>query len=116
MELQLGLVESRFADIIWQNEPVTSSELVKKAKEELGWARTTTHTVIRRLCDKGLFVNENGTVTAKLSREEFYTNQSLQYVEETFDGSLPKFIAAFTKGKKITKEEADAIRKMIDEM
>ena len=116
MELQLGLVESRFADIIWQNEPVTSSELVKKAKEELGWARTTTHTVIRRLCDKGLFVNEKGTVTAKLSREEFYTNQSLQYVEETFDGSLPKFIAAFTKGKKITKEEADAIRKMIDEM
>ena len=116
MELQLGLVESRFADIIWQNEPVTSSELVKKAKEELGWARTTTHTVIRRLCDKGLFVNENGTVTAKLSREEFYTNQSMQYVEETFDGSLPKFIAAFTKGKKITKEEADAIRKMIDEM
>ena len=61
-------------------------------------------------------MNENGTVTAKLSREEFYTNQSLQYVEETFDGSLPKFIAAFTKGKKITKEEADAIRKMIDEM
>ncbi len=116
MELQLGLVESRFADIIWQNEPVTSSELVNKAKEELGWARTTTHTVIRRLCDKGLFVNENGTVTAKLSREEFYTNQSMQYVEETFDGSLPKFIAAFTKGKKITKEEADAIRKMIDEM
>ena len=89
---------------------------MKKAKEELGWARTTTHTVIRRLCDKGLFVNESGTVTAKLSREEFYTNQSRQYVEDAFDGSLPKFLAAFTKGKRLTKEEADEIRKMIDEM
>ena len=116
MELQLGLVESRFADIIWENAPVSSSELVKKAKEELGWARTTTHTVIRRLCDKRIFVNESGTVTAKLSREEFYTNQSRQYVEDAFDGSLPKFLAAFTKGKRLTKEEADEIRKMIDEM
>ena len=116
MEIQLGVVEARFADIIWSNEPVTSSELVKKAKEELGWARTTTHTVVRRLCDKGLFVNENGTVRAIISRDDFYSQQCKQYIEDTFDGSLPKFLAAFTRGKKLSPEEADEIRRMIDNM
>ena len=116
MDIQLGVVEARFADIIWSNEPVTSSELVKKAKEELGWTRTTTHTVVRRLCDKGLFVNENGTVRAIISRDDFYSLQSKQYIEDTFDGSLPKFLAAFTRGKKLSQEEADEIRRMIDNM
>ena len=116
MDIQLGVVEARFADIIWSNEPVTSSELVKKAKEELGWARTTTHTVVRRLCDKGLFVNESGMVRAIISRDDFYSQQCKQYIEDTFDGSLPKFLAAFTRGKKLSPEEADEIRRMIDNM
>ena len=79
-EIQLGAVEARFADIIWENEPVSSSALVKLAGEQLQWKRTTVHTVLRRLCDKGLFQNDNGTVTALISREQFYSMQSEQFV------------------------------------
>ncbi|MCR4951759.1 MAG: BlaI/MecI/CopY family transcriptional regulator [Solobacterium sp.] len=114
-EIQLGIAESRFADMIWESEPVTTTELVKLAEKEFEWKRTTAHTVIRRLCDKGLFQNEHGTVTALIRREEFYAAQSRQYVQSTFAGSLPAFIAAFTKGKRLSAEEAEEIRKMIDE-
>ena len=114
-EIQLGIVESRFADMIWKNEPVSSSTLVKLAGEELQWKRTTVHTVLRRLCDKGLFQNDNGLVTSLVSREQFYSMQSAQYVEETFDGSLPAFIAAFTKQKKLSSKEIAEIQKMIEE-
>ena len=114
-EIQLGVVEARFADIIWEHEPVTSTELVKLAAEALSWKRTTTHTVLRRLCEKGLFENNKGTVTALISKPEFYALQSRQFVDDTFDGSLPAFIAAFTKHKKLTVEEAEEIRRMIDE-
>ena len=114
-DLQLGVIETRFAEVIWKNEPVTSSELVKLAAEEFNWKRTTTHTVLRRLVDKGLFQNNNGTVTAVITEEEFYSKQSRKYVEDSFNGSLPAFIAAFTSGKKLSKKEADEIRKMIDE-
>ena len=114
-EIQLGVAESKFADIVWSNVPVKTSELVKLAEQEFNWKRTTTHTVIKRLCDKGLFVNTKGTVTALLSREQFYARQSEQFVNDSFDGSLPAFIAAFTKGKKLSAAEAAEIRKMIDE-
>ena len=114
-EIQLGAVEARFADMIWEHAPVTSSELVKLAAEKLGWKRTTTHTVLRRLCDKGLFLNEKGTVTVRISKSEFFSLQSRQFVEDTFDGSLPAFIAAFTKHTKLTAEEAEEIRRIIDE-
>ena len=113
--IQLGVIESRFADMIWANEPVKSTVLVKLAEKEFNWKRTTTHTVIKRLCEKGLFVNNSGTVTAVLTREQFYTGQSRQFVKSSFSGSLPAFIAAFTKGSSISSEEAAAIRKMIDE-
>lgn len=113
-EIQLGVIESRFADMIWEHEPVTSSELVKLAAEAFTWKRTTTHTVLKRLCDKGLFENNNGTVTSLISRSQFYSLQSRKFVEDTFDGSLPAFIAAFTKNKALTPEEAAEIRKMID--
>ena len=106
-EIQLGVVEARFADIIWEHEPVTSTELVKLAADALSWKRTTTHTVLRRLCDKGLFSNDKGTVTARISKSEFYALQSRQFVDDTFDGSLPAFIAAFTKHTKLTAEEAE---------
>ncbi len=115
MEIQLGVIEARYADMIWEHEPVTSSELVKMATVEFNWKRTTAHNVLRRLIDKGLFQNENGLVTAVISRDEFYSKQSKQYVEDTFAGSLPAFIAAFTQNSKLTQEEAKAIRKMIDE-
>ena len=114
-EIQLGIIESRFADMIWEHEPVTSTELVKLAEKEFSWKRTTTHTVIKRLCEKGLFVNNKGTVTSLMSRDQFYANQSRQFVEDSFEGSLPAFIAAFTKGNSLSSEEAAAIRKIIDE-
>lgn len=115
MEVQLGVIEAKYADMIWEHEPVTSSELVKMTAVAFNWKRTTAHNVLRRLIDKGLFKNDNGVVTAVISREEFYAKQSKQYVEDTFAGSLPAFIAAFTQNSKLTQEEADAIRKMIDQ-
>ncbi len=115
-EIQLGVIEARYADIIWEKEPVTSSELVKLTAVEFNWKRTTAHNVLRRLCDKGLFINDNGTVTSLISRQEFYALQSKKFVEDTFDGSLPAFIAAFTKNSTLTPEEATEIRKMIDKV
>lgn len=114
-EIQLGVIEARYADMIWEHEPVTSSDLVKMTAVEFNWKRTTAHNVLRRLIDKGLFKNENGLVTAVISKEEFYSMQSKKYVEDTFAGSLPAFIAAFTQNGKLSSEEAAAIRKMIDE-
>lgn len=114
MEIQLGVIEARYADMIWNNEPVTSSELVKMTEKEFNWKRTTAHNVLRRLIDKGLFRNENGLVTSVISREEFYSKQSKQYVEDAFAGSLPAFIAAFTQNAKLTPQEAEEIRDMID--
>ena len=111
MDIQLGVIEARYADMIWEHEPVTSSELVKMTAVEFNWKRTTAHNVLRRLIDKGLFQNENGLVTAVISRENFYARQSRQYVEDTFAGSLP----AFTQDAKLTPEEAEAIRKMINQ-
>ena len=113
-EIQLGAVEARFADIIWEREPVTSAELIKLAAAELIWKRTTTHTVLRRLCDKGLFQNNNGVVTSLLTRQEFYARHSKKYVDETFAGSLPAFLAAFTSEKRLTAEEITEIRELID--
>lgn len=115
-EIQLGVVESKFADMIWNNEPISSTELVKMTAKEFNWARTTTHNVIRRLCDKGIFVNNGGTVTSKISRDEFYSMQSKQFVENSFSGSLPAFIAAFTKNRNLTPQEIEQIKSLIDDM
>ena len=114
-DIQLGAVESKFADIIWENEPISSSELAKKSEEALTWKKTTSFTVLKRLCDKGLFQNDRGTVTSLISREEFYSMQSEKFVEDTFDGSLPAFFTAFTSRKKLTPDEVEELRRMIDE-
>lgn len=114
-ELKLGTVESHFADMIWQNEPVSSSELVRLAAQSLDWKKSTTYTVLKRLCERGLFQNRDGTVTSLLSREEFYTMQSERFVEETFDGSLPAFLAAFTARKKLSEEEIRQLQSLIDQ-
>ena len=115
-EPRLGFVESKFADIIWSHEPLPSRELVALAKEELEWTKSTTYTVLRRLCERGLFRNEGGTVSSVIGREEFYAMQSRRFVEESFDGSLPAFIAAFSSGKPLTAQEIADIRRMIDGM
>lgn len=114
-DIQLGVIEARYADMIWEQEPVTSSELVKLTAAAFHWKRTTAHNVLRRLCDKGLFRNEKGTVTSLISRQEFYALQSRQFVAHTFGGSLPAFIAAFTNNTALSPEEAEEIRKMIDQ-
>ena len=114
-EIQLGVIESKFADIIWENEPLSSSALVKLCEERLTWKKSTTFTVLRRLCDKGLFKNEKGVVSSLISKQDFYSMQSERFVEEAFDGSLPAFVAAFTARKKLTKEEVSLLRKMINE-
>ena len=113
-EIQLGVIEARFADIIWERAPITSSELVKLAAEAFPWKRTTTHTVLKRLCEKGLFENNKGVVTSVISRSRFYSMQSRKFVEDTFDGSLPAFLAAFTNQQALTPEEVEEIRRMID--
>ena len=113
-ELRLGAVESHFADIIWANEPVSSGELVKICEKELEWKKSTTHTMLKRLCGRGLFQNNGGIVSSLMSKEEFCAAQGEKFVEETFHGSLPAFLAAFTKRKKLSKEEVEQIRQMID--
>ena len=113
-EIKLGAVESRFADIIWRHEPLTSGELVRLCAQELEWKKSTTYTVLKKLCSRGIFRNENGLVSSVLSREEFYSVQSERFVEETFEGSLPAFIAAFTSRNALSAEEAEEIQRMID--
>lgn len=113
-DMKLGLVESRFADIIWREEPLTSGELVKLCRQELEWKKSTTYTVLKKLCDRGIFQNQDGMVSALISRKEFCAMQSERFVEETFEGSLPAFLAAFTTRKTLTPQEVAEIQKMID--
>ena len=113
-DLQLGAVEARFADLIWEREPISSADLVKLCEEAFSWKKSTTYTVLKRLCDKGIFKNEKGTVTGLLTREEFYARQSERFVAEQFQGSLPAFVAAFTKRQDISNEELDEVQRMID--
>lgn len=113
-DTKLGVVESRFADIIWREEPLTSGELVKLCREELGWKKSTTYTVLKKLCERGIFRNQDGQVTSLISRQDFHAAQSRKFVEDTFQGSLPAFIAAFASQKRLSREEIREIRGMID--
>lgn len=115
IDLSMGAVESRFADIIWNNEPISSTELAKQSEALLQWKKSTSFTVLKRLCDKGIFQNNKGTVTSVISRKEFYSMQSEKFVEETFDGSLPAFLAAFTARKNLTPEEVAHLRRIVKE-
>lgn len=110
----LGTVESVFADIIWENEPMSTQELISVCGDRLNWKRSTTYTVLKRLCEGGIFKMENSVVTALISRENFYSAKSEHFVEEAFKGSLPEFFVAFTKRKKLTKKEIEDIKKIID--
>lgn len=111
---KLGAVESRFADIVWANEPLKTSELVKICAQELDWKRTTTYTVLKRLSDRGLFENNGGVVSAKITRDEFYLMQGESFVDEAYNGSLPAFLAAFTSNKKLSEEDVAEIKRLID--
>lgn len=113
-EIRLGAVESRFADIIWKNEPLSSGELVRLCEKELSWKKSTTYTVLKKLCERGIFQNENGVVSSLVSKEELSSRQSEKFVEENFEGSLPAFIAAFAKRKKISDKDMKEIKALLD--
>lgn len=115
-DMRLGEVEARFADIIWRNEPLTSRRLSELAEKELAWKKSTTYTVLKRLCDRGIFRNEGGTVTSLLSKAEFHALRTEQFVEETFDGSLPAFLAAFSSRKKLSDAEIAELEQVIQRM
>lgn len=114
IEYKLGEVEMKFAEIIWENEPLSSGQLVKLCEEKLQWKKSTTYTILRRVCERGLFQNEDGMVTSNVSKMEFLSNKSEQFVEETFQGSLPSFIAAFTSNRKLSDEEVLELEKLIE--
>ena len=114
IEYKLGEVEMKFAEIIWENEPLSSGQLVKLCEEKLQWKKSTTYTILRRVCERGLFQNEDGIVTSNVSKMEFLSNKSEQFVEETFQGSLPSFIAAFTSNRKLSDEEVEELKNLIE--
>lgn len=113
---KLGAVEARFAELIWENEPLPSNRLAKLAEQELGWKKSTTYTILKRLCERGLFQNEGGQVSSLVSREEFQAAQSEQFVEEAFGGSLPAFVAAFGSRRRLTDSELDELEHLVESM
>lgn len=110
----LGQIESKFADIIWENEPITSGELVKKCAEELNWKKSTTFSILKKFCERGLFQNQKAVVTSLVSKEELKLLQSKQFLEHTYSGSLPQLFAAFVTNRSLTEAEAMEIKAMIE--
>ena len=106
--------EYRFCLILWEREPISSAELAKICKEKLGWSRTTTYTVIKRLSERGVLKNENTVVTSLISQDEAQTAEIDELLDKRFDGSLPAFVAAFTKSSRVSDKELDEVQKMID--
>lgn len=116
MMKQLKLCESeyRFATIVWESEPLGSGELVTFCEQQLGWKKSTTYTVLKKLCERGVLKNENATVTALVKQEQVQRFESEQFINRTFGGSLPQFITAFMNDKKLSKQDADNLKKLID--
>ena len=115
-DIRLGVIEEKFAGMIWDNEPVSSRELAAMAEAGLSWKKSTAYTILKRLCDRGMFQNENGTVTSLISRETFYAIQSEKFVNETFQGSLPAFLAAFSKRREYSDDEIEEMKQLIEKM
>lgn len=114
MDVKLGMVEARFADIIWENEPLSTKDLVAICNRELDWKRTTTYTVLKKLCDRGIFQTKDSVITSLISKQEFHAMQSEAFVKENFQGSLPAFLAAFTTRKALTQAEIEELQKLIN--
>lgn len=111
---KLGEMESRFADLIWERAPIRTSELVKLCENQFNWKRTTTYTMLKRLCQRGLFSNKKGTVSIEMTKEEFQAGQGSAFIQEHFDGSLPLFLTAFSRKNNLNKEDIDKLQQMID--
>ncbi len=114
-EYNLAETEERFAELIWQNEPIGSGDLVKLCEKEMNWKKSTTYTVLKKLCEKGIFQNKNAVVSSRITKDEYYAKQSIRFVEDTFGGSLPKFLTAFIGAKKLSKHQVEELKKLIDE-
>lgn len=114
-QFELGEKEEQFALIIWDNEPISSGELAKLAEKLLNWKRTTTYTMLKRLCDREIFENKNGMVISLMSKEDFYGKQGTEYINKSFGGSLPHFFAAFTRQQKLSDKDIDELLKIINE-
>ncbi len=114
-EYKLAEAEEKFAELIWQNEPVGSGELVKICEKTINWKKSTTYTVLKKLCEKGIFRNENTVVSSLVTRDEYFTRLSIGFVEDTYGGSLPKFLTAFISSKKLSKRQAEELKRLIDE-
>lgn len=112
---KLAQSEEKFADLVWQHEPIGSGELVKLCEKELAWKKSTTYTVLKNLCEKGILRNQNAVVSSLIKKDAFYAGQSRRFVEDTFGGSLPKFLTAFIGGKKLSDRQAEELKKLIDE-
>lgn len=115
LQYKLGEMEQKFADLIWESEPISTRTLTEVCAEAFAWKRTTTYTMLKRLCERGIFQNHSGTVSSLMSKNEFGAAQGEQFLNESFDGSLPKFLAAFTRRKKLSAKEINEIRQLIDE-
>ena len=114
-DIALTVAEEKLAALIWRNAPLTSPDLVALAQREMDWKKSTTYTVLKKLCDKGVFKNENANVSVLFTRDEQIARQSRRYVEDTFGGSLPKFIASFIGGGQLTSEQAEELKRLIEE-
>lgn len=114
-EYKLTEIEEKFAELIWHMEPIGSGDLVKLCAKEMNWKKSTMYTVLKKLCEKGIFQNEEAVVTSLITRDEYYAKQSINFVEDTFGGSLPKFLTAFISEKKLNKQQAEELKKLIDE-
>jgi predicted transcriptional regulator len=114
-DFKLAETERRFAELIWSREPIASGELVTLCEKELNWKKSTTYTVLRRLCQKGILQNNDAVVTSAISRDEYMARCSEEVVEDTFDGSLPQFVAAFMSRKKLSRKQVEEIQKLIDD-
>ena len=112
---KLAETEEKFAELIWQNEPIGSGDLVKLSEKEMNWKKSTTYTVLKKLCEKGIFRNENAVVSSQISKDVYYAKQSIRFVEDTFGGSLPKFLTSFISGKKLSNNQAEELKRLIDE-
>ena len=113
-QLKLHESEYRFASIVWEHEPIGSGDLVRVCEERLGWKKSTTYTVLKKLCDKGILRNENTLVTALIKQEQIQKYESEQIINRTFGGSLPSFINAFMGDKKLTEKQAEKLKQLID--
>ena len=111
---KLGEMEAKFAELIWESAPIRSGELAKLCEEQFGWKRTTTYTMLKRLCERGIFVNENGTVGVQMTKEEFQAGQGSAFIEEHFGGSLPLFLAAFARKHRLSKNDVIQLQLLID--